>query len=89
MELQFDKFIDVFLIVRDKLELEESVHIFQRVFQVAKWNIDTNPWIRQSSNPEDVQRRLEMICWNLGTDCVLCGVRPLPNFRDVMVKVSA
>ena len=31
-EFEFDKFINGFLVVRDKLETEESIYIFQRVF---------------------------------------------------------
>jgi hypothetical protein len=32
-EMEFDKFIDVFMILRPRLELDESVQIFERVFR--------------------------------------------------------
>ncbi len=33
LDLQFDKFINAFCIVRDKLETDEAIEIFQRFFQ--------------------------------------------------------
>ncbi|MGH8589482.1 MAG: hypothetical protein ACREXX_09160 [Gammaproteobacteria bacterium] len=36
-EIQFNIFINGFLAVRDKLETEESIHIFQRVFHCSTY----------------------------------------------------
>jgi len=32
-EMEFNKFIDGFMVVRDRLETEESINVFQRVFR--------------------------------------------------------
>lgn len=42
-ELQFDKLIDGFLAVRDNLETEEAIHVFQRVFRCGDETRRPNP----------------------------------------------
>jgi hypothetical protein len=42
-ELQFDKLIDGFLAVRNDLETEEAVHVFQRVFRCDDETPRPNP----------------------------------------------